>query len=423
MRAAKHGGKNDIEALQAQIERLESNLGRALRRIDELESLVLQRNVHDTLTLDSTAQQHVSFVEKRPCDAFLALPPRQEVLLAAEKFLLTLNSVLPLFHPKSLLRCIDTWYENVDQQDCTIWAVVNVILALAHRQPVSEQSPPGKTAAYFLNNAQSVIENVIMGKAKLLNVQILLGMAMLYQATLDVKSASMLVTIALHMAHDLGLHSRKSTGHLDRSVILERDRVFWIAYILDRDLSMRNKKAPIQPQIDIDIEWPSAEPEDGAGLVPVTNGSATFNFLLSRVQLAKIQGEVYEMMYSMRAQALDNGERLQRTARLHCMLDDWIACVPSQFRPSTVLRVAHPSLCRAFGIIYSSHLACRLLVSQVHIMDSHWLQSLQDLNMKTAQENALLSSLPQGWQDLVHESREYMRLFMGIEEKDPAFIW
>lgn len=409
------------------MKRLESSLGRARRRIDELESLELQSsNIPNTIL--SLPEVYLADITKtRPGDAPLELPSRLEVSSAVDKYLKTMNSVLPLFNPEKLLRRIQTWFEHrIDQRDCITWAAINVVLALAHRQTPTDETTPSKSVAHFLNSAQSVLNVVIMSKASLLNVQVLVGMVTLFQATLNLKPAAMLIAVALRLAHELGLHARSNDPeHLDPAVRLEQDRVFWIAYILDRDISIRTRQPPVQCQADIGIELPCTEPLDEAGLVPGIDGCFRFNFLLARVKLAHIQGEVYEIMYSTRAQTMDSYERLENMARLRLMLDDWLSWVPPQFRPNAILQSSDSSLCRAFGILYSSHLACRTLVCQAHIMESAWLQRLQDFGRESAQGGVVvpIPLLPQGWKELVCESREYMRLFMSIEWKDPAFIW
>jgi hypothetical protein len=269
-----------------------------------------------------------------------------------------------------------------------------------------------------------------MGEADIVNVQVLLGLAMLFQGTRNWKPAATLIAIALRLAHELGLHARRGSGSESLSVSdsLERDRVFWIAYIIDRDASMRLGQPPVQLETDMDIELPALEPEDGAGLAFATadGRSLSFNFFRARVQLAAIQGRVYESMYSVHAQSLSVPHRNANLAALRNMLDDWVSQIPARFRPNAILQTCNPDLVRSLGILYSTHLSCRALVCRAHAMETPWLQSLQDFGGKSLQQRAIIEPvllLPQGWRVLVTESREYMRLFMGIERKDPAFIW
>ncbi|KAF4968358.1 hypothetical protein FSARC_4304 [Fusarium sarcochroum] len=420
-------GKSPVAHIAySQVQRLEASLGQAQQKIDELESRLSQQKegLGAPDPISPFREYHVSLTEAWSHEVGLELPPRQKVLFAVDTYLKALNAVLPLFHPQRLLRCINGWYEHPDRRDTSTWATVNVVLALAHRHIPIEETMPGNSTVYFLNNAQSALNEVIMGKSRLLDVQTLVGMVLLFQATLDLKPAATLIAVALRLAHELGLHTRSSSEQLSSSEALERDRVFWIAYILDRDIAMRTNLPPVQRESDISIDWPPAAPTDEAGLVFTTDGSHSFNFFLSRVQLAHIQGEVYETMGSISPPTLDAYVRLENVARVHRMLDDWFARIPLQFRPNAIVQAGEMDLYRPFGVLYSTHLKCRSLICEVHVMESRWLQTLQGFSRKAAQEGVVTPpNLPAGWQELVYESREYMRLFMHIEQKDPAFVW
>lgn len=407
---------------------LEENLGQALAEIDELKGHAPQG------TGDSPGKQSLianlqeenddgGFVDQRLHDGSLDLPPLHETLPAVETYLATLNSVLPLFHPGRLLHSLRSWYDAPPgQRDSATWAAINVVLALAHRQVSPDQE---KITAHYLNKAQSALTEVIMGKADIVNVQLLLGLVMLFQGTKNLKPAAMLIAVALRLAHELRLHTRgNSSESFSQSISLERDRVFWIAYILDRDISTRTGQPPVQLETDIDLEIPSINPNDGAGLVFAADGNSSFNFFRARVQLARIQGKVYELMLSVPAKNLDGYQRGENMAQLHYMLDTWASQIPEEFRPNALLETCAPDLFRNLGILHGAHLSCRTIVCRANVMEAHWLQSLQDFGKKSMQQRVVDPVLlPQKWQVFVNESREYMRLFIGIDRKDTAFIW
>ncbi|KAL4739530.1 fungal-specific transcription factor domain-containing protein [Aspergillus similis] len=408
---------------QSQVNQLEENLRQALAKIDQLESNA-PISSHSPMTLASLQEPEeergdiLGFLDgSSPLD----LPPLHEALPAVQKYLATLNSVIPLFHPGRLLNSLRDLYTARGQRNCSTWAAINVVLALAH----STHAPSERhKAAHFRNRAQAILTEIVMGEADIINVQVLLGLAMLFQGARDLKPAAMITAIALRLAHELGLHARGRSEGLNSSAALERNRVFWIAYIIDRDISMRTGQPPVQLETDMDVELPPADPEDGAGLIFAPDLSSRFNYFRARVQLATIQGKVYESMYSVRAQSLDAHQRNENLAELRHMLDDWASQVPSLFRPNAVLRACGPDALRSFGILYSTHLSCRALICRAHAMETPWLQSLQEFGGKSLQRRITEPVvLPQGWQVLVKESREYMRLFMGVERKDPAFIW
>ncbi|CAK7211349.1 hypothetical protein SCUCBS95973_001082 [Sporothrix curviconia] len=378
------------------------------------------------------------FSGARPGDVALDLPPLAEVLSAVDVFQRNTNSMLPLFHPDKLRLRVRSWFQSpADQRDCTTWAAINVVLALAHRRiPAADTAHPGRNVSCFLNNAQSMMSEITMGKARLLNVQILVGMALLFQGTLDMKPATILVAVALRLAHELGLHVRlrpdaAPTCPQDPATeSAERDRVFWCAYILDRDISMRTKQPPIQRLSDIGIDWPAAEPEDGAGLVPcagVEAAAPTFNFFLARAKLAHIQGAVYDAVFSPRVETTDSYERAEAMSGLRRMLDDWALSIPQQFQPPAMTETSDPDLVRALGILYAAHLACLIWACRAHIMQTAWHDLVHEFGRKIDRDGILAPPppppLPEGWDGLVRASREYMQLFAKVEWKDPAFIW
>lgn len=403
-----------------------------MKRIDDLQSFVPRIDMApEVLVAPAYAaglhEDHGDLVQSELPDARMELPPLHEVRSATESYLNTLNASLPLFHPGRLLQSINNWYAHPGRRNRKAWAAINVVLALAHRQTPPNEAMSSESAAYYLHNAQTVLSELIMGDADLLNVQILIGMVMLFQGTQDLKPATMLIAIALRLAHELGLHTR-SAECLDTSQTLERDRVFWIAYLLDKDISFRTSQPPVQREADIDLEWPSAEPEDGAGNVYHANGTAPFNFLRCRVDIARIQGEVYDFMFATLTGTIDDHQHNEGIVRLNHMLDKWLSSIPPPLRPSSVLQVGQPYLCRSLAVLYSTHLACRNQVYRANAMASRWMQSLQSFGRTVTQQGHVVPApIPtpslRDWDQLVDETRGYMRLFWGVELRDQAFIW
>jgi hypothetical protein len=413
-----------VDALKDEVHRLETSLNEAQQRIKELEGQVSLQT--DTFPADDSTYASEEYIvippEINSGGNDKELPPRQEVLSAVDKFLGTLNTVLPLFHPQSLINSINWWYDNPESRETSTWAAINVVLALTYRQH-SLAEAKSSTAVKFLNNAQTVLNEVMTGEPKLLDVQTLVGMVLFLQAASDLKPATTLMAIALRLAHSLGLHTRSNSAVLSSSEMLERDRVFWVAYICDRDIAMRTRLPPLQNEKDIGIDWPSASPVDEAGLISTSDGTSSFNFFLSRVQLAHIQGQIYEATPAPLSPASDVHGRLENVARVHRMLDSWYARVPPPFLPDAAVQAGDVNMYRPLGVLYASHLACRSLVCKAHAMEWQWLRSLQDFGRKAANGAVTSPHLPVGWSELVYESREYMKLFGRIEPKDPAFYW
>lgn len=94
-----------------------------------------------------------------------------------------------------------------------------------------------------------------------------------------------MIGIVVSIGTEIGLHRcGTQLGLNPRDVDLRRN-IFWVAYIIDKEVAIRVGRAPSIPDSDITVKLPRA---DIAGCTP--------RVLLYRVQLAKIQSEVSRML-------------------------------------------------------------------------------------------------------------------------------
>ncbi|KAF7560177.1 hypothetical protein G7046_g3965 [Stylonectria norvegica] len=410
------------EAAQSRLDQLEARVGYLSHKLEKLEGNTPQQS----LMPRTTPITDLGLSADTSSSSSMELPPLEEILPSIERYLATCNSILPLFHPKALLHTVKNWYWHPHQREPTTWAAINVALALAHRQSDPEGIIPNKSIAEYLHNAQSVLTQVIMSDTDLLNIQVLVGLVMLFQGTRDLRPPTILIATALRLAHRLQIHTRRGSELLDRAEALQRDRVFWLAYILDKDISMRIKQPPVQIDAEIDVDLPPLEPvdEDNTGFVFSAGGRSKMNFFRARITLASIQGNVYDLLYSSRSQNLSVEERSQSVARIHQMLDQWKSHIPDEFNALIIAESSPTRLSSFFCILYSTRLSCLTLINQAHSWDKSWMRGLQDYGRKTA--NGELTApipLPLEWQTLVTEARGLMRLFMSVTKKDASFIW
>ncbi|KAI1121204.1 fungal-specific transcription factor domain-containing protein [Nemania abortiva] len=425
--AALQRQRRDLD-LQARVESLEGQLGSVLEKLDRLEeneNLSVTPIPASCGSASPAGTQVIPPVQQSP--PLPDFPPLHDVMPIIERYLSTFNSLLPLFHPEELLQTVRAWYQNPNTGDIVTWAVVNVVLALAHHtNSLGDRSPIGSTTT-FLNNVQSALTEIIMRDTDLVSVQVLLGMAVLFWTAENLGPALIYIGTALRLAHKLGLHMRKGSEHCSRTEKLQRDRVFWMAYILDRDISLQSKLAPIQLDNDVDIDLPPLRAEgDLTGFIFADGGHTKINFFRARVELASIQGMVYECVYSAAAQSLSKEETTENAVSVLQILDKWGSKIPHEFQAATLSQSGFPGLSRYFCILYSTHLSCRALLTFGSASDSYhyseWMRRLQDYGVKAAAGLAVQQApIPLGWQALAKASREYMRLFTTVTLIDTFF--
>ncbi|KAK9320875.1 hypothetical protein V1517DRAFT_193601 [Lipomyces orientalis] len=186
----------------------------------------------------------------------------------------------------------------------------------------------------------------------------------------------------MRLAHKLGLHSRAASAHLDPVERRQHDRVFWLAYILDKNLSLCAQQPSVQRDDDIDLDLPSPSPtdneEDGgtAGVVITTDGKTQMNFFLARVQLANIEGGVYDCLYSTLAVNCSPGERSMARERIVSSLEERRASIPPEFGAGVVASSTsnNPANSGFFCVLHSTYLQCMTLVNQAHAWDEQPLK-------------------------------------------------
>nr|RBQ91214.1 hypothetical protein FVER53263_12230 [Fusarium verticillioides] len=340
-------------------------------------------------------------------------------------YLNTVNSLLPLFHPDTLLRLVgETYALEPKQRDPVVWAAINVVLALALQQmPESNYAgTPYGTAESYLSHAQSVLWAITLSQTQLINIQTLIGMAMLLQTGHDSTPALVLISTAMRLVHKIGLHNRAYSAHLDPVERHQHARVFWLAYIVDKDLSLRAQQPSIQNDEDIDLDFPMSfdtlgSGDSDAGVVTSIDGSTTMDYFLARVQLASIQGDIYDHLYSTRAWKRTPEERRLKRENIVLALNNWKASVPSDFGAAAVIATTsnNPTIGAFFCVLYTNSLLSLMLITRAHAWDEQWVGVLRDHGRGVG-----TSQLPSDWNSLVGQARDFMILFEYVV---PRYCW
>lgn len=362
----------------------------------------------------------------------MILPPREQVLPAIQIYLKDFNTVLPLFDAKTLLQLVHNCY-NVGplQRDPVAWAAINVVLALAQRYTlVDSHNVP--SPAECIKRVESVLSTVVLGNIQLLNIQVLVGMVMLLQASQDLQPSLILIATVMRLAHAIGLHDRTYSAHLDTIHARQRASVFWLAYILDKDLSMRSKQPSIQIDDDINLELPSPtviehQIEDWSGIndsgihtgiITTADGTVKMNYFVTRIQLAVIEGGVYDYLFSTRSRKRSSNERSHALQSVACALEQWKASIPPEFSASAGIMRVPSGMLHFLGALHSTTLACTTIINQAHAWDVDWVASLRRYGRQ-----GIVPRLPSQWEVVVDEARDLLVLLGALGITDCWNFW
>ncbi|KAF4469139.1 fungal transcription factor regulatory middle homology region [Fusarium albosuccineum] len=416
---------DEVQSLRTLVQRLKAQLRRVQEKVQDHPQELKQPPVITGRLEDGPAS------DQNDAIGSMTLPPLQQALPMVHAFLNNFNSVLPLFHADTLLRLVGECYAlSPPQRDPVVWAAINVVLALAtfseHAPPVGNRSTirPGNVhTTEYLNKAQSVLSTVMLGEMGLLRIQTLVGMVMVLQSSHDVTPSLILISATMRLAHKMSLHNRAASAHLDPVERQQRANVFWLAYILDKDLSLRAHQPSVQLDDDIDLNLPSSSQTDAerqvntAGVIMAGSGNSSMSYFLARVQLANIEGSLYDCLYSTRALNRSPEERSKARDSIVNALEEWQASIPPEFSAAIVVSSTNnnPAHINFFCLLYSTHLQCMTLINRAHAWDQQWISDLRDHG-----EGTQALQLPLGWGSLVHQARDFMVLLGEVWSKD---IW
>ncbi|KAK1971610.1 fungal-specific transcription factor domain-containing protein [Colletotrichum sublineola] len=366
------------------------------------------------------------------------LPPLEEMLPVIEEFFNQYNVIMPLFDQKTFMRMVSDWYSPSSQQSPAVWAAINIVLALGYRCSLKEPGYVGSLAddqkvLYHMRNAQSAVSDLVTREEDLLGIQVLVGMIILFQGTKDPKPASVLIGTAIRLAHRMHLHDKESMSFFPPEVARQRSRVFWMAYIMDKDISLRSKTPSFQLDADIDLALPEAWPDDGAGIMAAKNGSK-FNVFRARAELSHIAGKVYDLLYSTRSRKVSKQELESRMARLEGMLEKWKSNIPSEFGMESMLNHVEALAAVHMSLLYHNYFVVTIMTHGIYVHDAEWVQKIDSYSRTVMREvdeattttttgrSEIRATLPDKWTKCVELSRGCMKLFNESPKTDCS-IW
>lgn len=128
------------------------------------------------------------------------------------------------------------------------------------------------------------------------------------------------------------------------------------------------------------------EEKDGEGRPPPPP-SPPFHYLRARVQLAFIEGQIYDKLYSVRSLKETQEERRHQVARLDALLDTWRrSSLPPVFVHQGARYAVDNSDNNLAATLNYTYLFCLFSLHGLYSQDSVWVRNI-DILGRTALEN------------------------------------
>ncbi|KAM5431478.1 hypothetical protein MferCBS31731_007851 [Microsporum ferrugineum] len=357
---------------------------------------------------------------------FKPLPPKEEALSLFRDYFENFNCIFPLFHEPTFMHLVEKQYSRDPYEGSGWWASINVALAIAHRLRVMSNLAPqeeDKKAWLYLKNAMGVLTELTMRNTDLLSVQALLGMALFLQGTPNPQPSFFLVAAGIRLSHSIGLHKRCSGFGLNPVELEQRKRVFWIAYILDKDICLRSGRPPVQDDDDMNVELPSEDPPDNIGNVPLSDGKGKINLFRLMCIFAAIESKVYRQLYSTKSSRQSDGELLNTIGELDHELEEWKNSIPIDFRPEHEIKTTHRPLILPIVVLHFAYYNCLTTIHRMSVHHGYWTSRLsnyaiQGLNARPLNPRVFSSAIL-----CVSAARASINLIKYIPQGDFACVW
>ncbi|KAI0400601.1 N-terminal binuclear Zn cluster-containing protein [Xylaria palmicola] len=361
---------------------------------------------------------------RRP--VFRPLPPKPEALSLLKDYFENFNCIFPLFHQPTFMHLLERQYSSNPYEGSGWWASLNCVFAIAHRLRVMSNLVPqeeDEKAWAYMKNAMGVFSELTMRNTDLLSVQALLGMALFMQGTPNPQPSFLLVAAAIRSSHSIGLHKRGTGFNLNPIEIEQRKRVFWIAYMLDKDLCLRSGRPPAQDDDDMNVDLPEADPADHIGNIPLANGKGKMNLFRVMCELAAIESKIYKRLYSTKATKLSDGELLQTIGELDKELETWKDAIDIDYRPEHEIKASHTPLVLHIAMLHFSYYNALTTIHRMSIHHGFWTSRLANYAIQGLNARPLNPRVFSSAALCASAARATIALLKYIPQGDFSCVW
>ncbi|KAL1641696.1 hypothetical protein SLS61_010007 [Didymella pomorum] len=354
------------------------------------------------------------------------LPPKHEALSLMKDYFENFNCMFPLFHEPTFMHLVDKHYSKDPYEGSGWWASLNVVLAFAHRLRVMSNLVPAEEdekAWQYLKNAMSVMVELTMRNTDLLSVQALLGIGLFLLGTPNPQPTYFFVATAMRLAHSIGLHKKGANFNLNSAEVEQRKRVFWIAYMLDKDICLRSGRPPIQDDDDMNVDLPSEFPADNIGNIPLADGKGTMNLFRLMCTFSIIQSKVYKGLYSVKAGKQTDGELLNTIGELDRELENWKDGIALEFRPEHDIKASHTPLILQVAVLHLGYYNCLTTIHRMSVHHGYWTSRLSNFAIQGLNARPLNPRVFMSAQLCVQAARASIHLLKYIPKGDLSCVW
>ncbi|SPO06380.1 uncharacterized protein DNG_09069 [Cephalotrichum gorgonifer] len=318
--------------------------------------------------------------------------PRPSETFLVEKMVHELCSELPMFDIPSFLHWIRQTRTLKERGNPSGWTCLNAsaavgLLMRTLNTSYRDVSPHGWT---FFKNAYATFPELLIRSNDLCGVQAVLLMAMfMMRASGDTRTAVTFLASGIRVMQTNCLRMARDDSELEI-----RNRVFWVAYVLDMEASLGYGIPPILHDEDTDLPLPLSEIPQNTGETEPRPGSWNAAVFAYRAELATIQSRIRKRLYSAKAYSLSDDDLSETVVELGSALANWRSEVPQEIQPGRHGQTSTVVLETPVILLHLVYYNCTAMVHWAFRRHTKWKAAWQssDTDVSEARRNQMMMS-------------------------------
>ncbi|PLB51963.1 fungal-specific transcription factor domain protein [Aspergillus steynii IBT 23096] len=285
-----------------------------------LSTLKQMVNMQDNQTNSSSREVRFPNQRAMPTSGLrdLIMPPIQSVLPVLRRLKedppTALQGFCPFVPPDRLIeKCKEVYFATEEYSDAT-FIVVNggLFYVFSEYSYTVKDDETRDNYRKYLKLCHANLETALANLSLLMPARMESVEALTLGAVhaIEISKPSFALTLtstASRLCQTLGYHRASSMENDSPNVKEHKNRLFWSIYCIDKALSLRLGRASTIQDYDISLSWAASSP----------NGKDQFgDIYILWIQLARIQGKVYEKLYSPAALCRPESERVSCARQL-----------------------------------------------------------------------------------------------------------
>ncbi|KAL4885788.1 hypothetical protein BJY04DRAFT_230077 [Aspergillus karnatakaensis] len=333
-----------------------------------------------------SVQNHI-FVQRRTSFRRLDLPAQEVLSRYLDAYWSSaIHALLPVIDSSLFSQTIATAYSRIANGDDATYqssrACIFALLALISgvdytRASCTAPIPPSISRDEYIFEARGLLPSIIYEGFNLDALQVTVILAIIGVMTGELQTATHYVSISSRSIIAVGVHTMEDPPQgLDSEETRVRKHLrnlFWVCYVLDKDISLRTGQSHCLRDEDCNLTLPHEYTKDLFSRMVYSSSPGHMDGLLFPVELrlSMIKSWIFNALYSYQGLQKSDAEIIRLIRELDDELERWRLSIPAELRPTLSYgkdATKHPNGMTMYLVIV--HLNYYFCINIIHLAGS-----------------------------------------------------